>query len=249
MGRALGVLHATGPQNGPLDQNQVSQLTTLATQAGARIGTVRAFERTQLQASTDSLTGLINRRTLEQQLREFLRREEQFALVVADLDRFKQLNDRHGHEAGDRALRVFAQTSEGVLREGDLIARWGGEEFMIVLPGLDATAALAVTERLRETLGQAHTGGHPPFTVSFGITDSSAGETLDELLRLADLGLYASKRAGRDRATIGEPIGDGPTLAPVVDRAASGHNRNPRRPAIHEAAHEDDPEPRGAEIR
>jgi diguanylate cyclase (GGDEF)-like protein/PAS domain S-box-containing protein len=248
MGRALGVLHTTGPENEPLDANQVAQLTTLATQAGARIGTVRAFERTQLQASTDSLTGLINRRTLEQQLRDLVRREELFALIIADLDRFKQLNDRYGHEAGDRALRVFAQTAERVLRDGDLIARWGGEEFMIALPGLDSAASLAVVERIRESLRQAHSGGHPSFTSSFGITDSSAAETLDELLRLADLGLYASKQAGRDRATIGEPIADGRPLAPVVERPASG-NGSARRPAIHDAAHEDDPEPRGAEIR
>jgi diguanylate cyclase (GGDEF)-like protein/PAS domain S-box-containing protein len=249
MGRALGVLHATGPDNRPLDADQVNQLTTLATQAGARIGTVRAFERTQLQASTDSLTGLINRRTLEQQLRDLVKHEVPFALAVADLDNFKQLNDRHGHEAGDRALRVFAQTAEHALRDDDLIARWGGEEFMIALPGLDARASVAVIERIRENLAQVHTGGHPPFTASFGITDSTSGETLEELLRLADVGLYSSKRAGRNGVTIGEPLTDSPTLAAVVDPPAGNGRNGRKRPAIQDAAREDDPEPRGAEIR
>ena len=127
MGRSLGVLHATGPEGEPLDSQQVAQLTTLATQAGARIGTVRAFERTQLQASTDSLTGLVNRRMLERQLRGLLRQGRPFALAVADLDRFKQLNDKHGHEAGDRALRMFAHIARSSLRDEDTVARWGGE--------------------------------------------------------------------------------------------------------------------------
>src|SRR5437773_12491710 len=117
MGRSLGVLHATGPNGKPLDGEAIAQLTTLAAQAGARIGTVRAFERTQLQASTDGLTGLINRRTLEQKLRALARQRTPFAVVLADLDRFKKLNDTFGHEAGDRSLRVFAQAMRRVLRE------------------------------------------------------------------------------------------------------------------------------------
>src|SRR5439155_27019656 len=117
MGRSLGVLHATGHEGAPLDAEQVAQLTTLATQAGARIGTVRAFEKTQLQASTDSLTGLTNRRKLEQQLRGLIKQRHLFALALADLDHFKLLNDRYGHEAGDRALRFFAQVAGQELRD------------------------------------------------------------------------------------------------------------------------------------
>ncbi len=142
MGRALGVLHTTGPDGRPLNDEAVAQLSVLAGQSGARIGTVRAFEKTQLQASTDGLTGLVNRRTAERRLRELVRRGDMFALVIGDLDHFKALNDTHGHEAGDRALRLFAQTVKRTLRDHDLVARWGGEEFVLALPELDRLQAV-----------------------------------------------------------------------------------------------------------
>jgi diguanylate cyclase (GGDEF)-like protein len=202
MGRSLGVLHAAGPENAPLGSEQVAQLTTLATQAGARIGTVRAFERTQLQATTDGLTGLINRRTLENKLRTLMRQHRQFAVVLADLDRFKELNDTFGHEAGDRSLRVFAQAVRRVLREDDEVARWGGEEFVIAMPDTDAAGAALACERIREVLGRSHHGGHPPFTASFGVTDSTCAGTLQRLIQLADRALYLAKDGGRDRVVV-----------------------------------------------
>jgi diguanylate cyclase (GGDEF)-like protein/PAS domain S-box-containing protein len=204
MGRSLGVLHAAGPDRQPLGNEQVAQLTTLATQAGARIGTVRAFERTQLQASTDGLTGLINRRTLETKLRALTRQHTPFAIVLADLDRFKKLNDTFGHEAGDRSLRVFAQAMKRVLRETDLVARWGGEEFVIAMPDTDAANAAVVCERIRDLLARSHHGGHPPFTASFGVSDSTMGDSLQRLVQLADAALYQAKNEGRDRVIVSE---------------------------------------------
>ena len=252
MGRALGVLHATGPVGQPPGSDQVSQLTTLATQAGARIGTVRAFQRTQLQASTDGLTGLVNRRTLETQLRGLLKHSRPFALAIADLDRFKQLNDTHGHEAGDRALRAFAKTAQDVLREDDVIARWGGEEFVIVVPDLDRHQAAGVLERIRERLAAAHTGGHPAFTASFGITDSTCAESLEQLLHLADTALYDAKEAGRDRITISDDTRESGT-SPVLldDEAGSGPTirRGGAVPSLLGSAEEEDPQPSGHEIR
>ena len=252
MGRSLGVLHATGPEGQPLDSQQVAQLTTLATQAGARIGTVRAFERTQLQASTDSLTGLVNRRMLERQLRGLLRQGRPFALAVADLDRFKQLNDKHGHEAGDRALRMFAHIARSSLRDEDTVARWGGEEFMFAFPDLDRHQATSVLDRVRTSLAESMSGDHPVFTASFGVTDSTRGETLDELVRLVDVGLYAAKEAGRDRITISETLPAGPGLTVVSEEPSDADEKQrPRRarPAFHEAANEDDPHVSGLEIR
>ena len=253
MGRALGVLHATGPEGSPPNPEQLAQLTTLATQAGGRIGTVRAFEKTQLQAATDGLTGLANRRTFERQVRALLRQRTPFALVVADLDNFKQVNDTYGHDAGDRALRLFAQVTQASLRDDDILGRWGGEEFVFALPDLDREQAVGVFERVRTKLAAAHTGDHPRFTASFGVTDSEEGLNLEQLMRAADSGLYQSKTEGRDRITIGESdlegsgllaldadtIGDGFDSEPIIARQPGS------RPPLHEAADEEEPRPNG----
>ena len=220
MGRSLGVLHATGPEGTSFPNEQITQLTTLAGQAGARIGTVRAFAKTQLQATTDALTGLMNRRTLENEIRVLMRQKTAFALAIADLDSFKQLNDTHGHEAGDRSLRVFAQRVRRAIRDVDLVGRWGGEEFVIVMPGTDCSAAVDVLERVRTSLSRDADGSHPTFTASFGVADSTMGDTLERLIMLADAALYASKNGGRDRVTIADPI----SVPPIpVQHATNGH--------------------------
>ena len=233
MGRSLGVLHATGPDGVAPSKEQVAQLTTLATQAGARIGTVRAFEKTQLQAQTDGLTGLINRRTLETELRALLRDNRPFALALADLDRFKRLNDTHGHEEGDRSLRLFSHVLRQVLRDDDLVARWGGEEFLIALPDADAQAAVEVMDRIRAHLARTLDGGQVRFTASFGVSDSTAAASLQELIQLADIGLYLSKAAGRDRTSVG--------VWTDVREALGAGNGAKRAPAFHRAAAEDEP--------
>ena len=235
MGRSLGVLHATGPEGVPPSNEQVARLTTLATQSGARIGTVRAFEKTQLQAQTDGLTGLINRRTLETELRSLLRQGRPFALALADLDHFKRLNDTHGHEEGDRSLRLFSHVMRQVLRDDDLVARWGGEEFLIALPDADAGKAVEVMDRIRTHLARTLSGGQVQFTASFGVADSAAATSLQELIRLADVGLYLSKASGRDRTSIGEPS--------EVRQALGGGNGTQRAPAFHQAAADDESQP------
>jgi diguanylate cyclase (GGDEF)-like protein len=200
MGQPLGVLHTTAVHGEPPNHEQMAQLSNLAQQVGTRVGTRRAFERTTLQASTDSMTGLPNRRATETRLHELARAGGTFAVAIADLDHFKQLNDTHGHEAGDRAICLFAQVGSRTIRASDLIGRWGGEEFLFILPCLGEDAAVQVIRRLRRKLETACDSAQPRFTASFGITDSTAAEGAEALIRTADTTPYLAKQAGRNQA-------------------------------------------------
>jgi len=200
-GHAVGVLHALGPAGAPPDRATLQGLQTLANQAGNRLGLLRMMTETRQQAATDPLTGLQNRRSLERRLHALARSASGFAIVMGDLDRFKLLNDTHGHEAGDQALVLFARVLTETLRDEDLLCRWGGEEFTVVLPGVQLDEAVATTERVREALALALMGGAAPgFTVSFGVACADGAEhSLEDLIRRADEALYAAKEAGRNR--------------------------------------------------
>lgn len=202
MGRALGVLHTTAAVGSQPDTEEVARLTTVATAAGVRIGTVRAFDQNTLQATTDVLTGLANRRSFESSVRRLQRQHTPFALVMADLDNFKLINDTHGHETGDRALVRFAHQLRHHLRADDLVARYGGEEFVIVLQNTTAEHAVEILTVFRQRLAEATSSQPPAFTASFGVTDTSSGHSLAELLRHADSGLYLAKARGRNQAVI-----------------------------------------------
>lgn len=223
MGRSLGVLHTSGPPGKPPTSRQVAQLTTMGIQAGARIGTVRAFNSTQRKATTDSLTGLSNRRSAEDWVRQLNSEGKSFALVLADLDHFKRLNDSRGHEAGDQALRLFAETVRLSLRDGDMGARWGGEEFVLILPQASASQAHEVVDRLRAKLAENLLAGNiPAFTASFGLADTTMSPRFEQLLKMADEALYCAKESGRDRAMIAGHHGPAvPTARRAVEHPAA----------------------------
>jgi len=205
MGRALGVLHAAAPVGKLPSQLQIAHLTTLGAQAGARIGTVRAFHSTQQKAATDSLTGLHNRRSAEERARDLVASGRPFAVVMADLDYFKRLNDSRGHEAGDKALRLFAETLRLSMRDGDMASRWGGEEFVLIMLNAEAQQAYEAVDRIRAALATALlTGGTPAFTSSFGIADTTMSPRFERMVKIADEALYRAKEEGRDRAVIGD---------------------------------------------
>jgi diguanylate cyclase (GGDEF)-like protein len=168
---------------------------------------LRAFEVSQTQANTDSLTGLFTRRSLEAQIRDLHDRGVEFSVAYGDLDRFKQLNDVFGHNAGDRALRTFSQVLRDALRPSDIACRYGGEEFVIVLPGCPVTEAVGIVERVRQRLADRLTSGqHPSFTVSFGIASSTQQTDFEGVVNQADEALLQAKAAGRDRIVIaGDP--------------------------------------------
>ncbi|MEJ1964946.1 MAG: diguanylate cyclase [Gammaproteobacteria bacterium] len=203
MGRSFGVLHAAGPARKPPSSQQVAQLATLGAQTGARLGTLRAFAHSHRQATTDGLTGLANRRAIQQIIQNLTSSHTSYAFALADLDQFKRLNDTHGHGAGDRALCIFSDVLKESVRDGDHVGRWGGEEFALVFPGTNAQRALEVIERVRGKLAEALlTSGATPFTASFGVVDAASTDMFADVLRAADEALYDSKHAGRDRATV-----------------------------------------------
>jgi two-component system cell cycle response regulator len=168
---------------------------------------LRAQAQLQHQATHDSLTGLWNRAMvhtqLELELGRAARSGEPLALIVADLDRFKQVNDRHGHAAGDDVLREAARRMKSVLREHDGLGRWGGEEFVILLPRTTRADALLIAERVRAAVadGPIVAGDLSlPITLSLGVaTTAEVPGGVDPLLAAADAALYRAKAAGRNR--------------------------------------------------
>lgn len=170
-----------------------------------------AREALRIQANRDTLTGVLNRRTiLEILTRELARSRREgspLSVAIADLDRFKAVNDQHGHAGGDAVLRQAASRMAASLRPYDALGRWGGEEFLVVLPGCDARAAAVTAERLRARLGAEpiDAGGHAiTVTCSLGVATLEPGGGEDErsLLSAADAALYRAKENGRDRVEV-----------------------------------------------
>ncbi len=172
LGTPSAVLHAIRDRTDATEhelETSAAALEGLAVSFGARLGMLRAMSQSQLQADTDPLTGLLNRRAMENQVRKMRTDHATFAVVMADLDRFKDLNDTFGHDTGDRALRLFARVLRSALREADIVARHGGEEFVIVLPGANVVTSAPVLHRLQQQLSEALSDAKlPTFTVSLG---------------------------------------------------------------------------------
>ena len=165
-------------------------------------------EATIEMAAADPLTGLKNRRCLETHLGTLLDSPcgGPLSAMILDLDGFKAINDRYGHDAGDRVLRCFAARAKEMIRETDLLCRLGGDEFVIVMPGTGLRGGLEIAERIRAAIASdgfaVETDGHPiAVTVSGGLAES-AGDSSAALLRRADRALYRSKQAGRNRVSV-----------------------------------------------
>jgi diguanylate cyclase (GGDEF)-like protein len=166
------------------------------------------LEKYKFHASVDALTGLFNRYWIDKMMARQMERSRgagsPLSLLFVDVDLFKQFNDRHGHVAGDCALRSVAACMRAVVRPTDLIARYGGEEFAILLPGATLANARDVAERLRASVnrtGVVYVDGSqlPPVTVSIGAAQMTEHATPEQLVESADRALYRAKQAGRDR--------------------------------------------------
>ncbi|WP_202405762.1 MULTISPECIES: GGDEF domain-containing protein [Halomonadaceae] len=172
-----------------------------------RLAAFAARQELARNASTDVLTGLANRRAFDERLEaehaRSLRVGSGYALVMTDLDHFKHVNDTWGHEVGDEVLRELAQRLVSVLRTEDMLGRWGGEEFMALLPGAGEREAMTVAEKLRHAVADtlfATSAGSIPVTTSLGVAVFRGEQLPGMVARRADIALYAAKENGRNRS-------------------------------------------------
>jgi diguanylate cyclase (GGDEF)-like protein len=223
-GEAIGVLSVQSPRSGAYTVDHLSLLGTIAQQAAVALENARNFQL----ATVDQLTNLYLRDFFERKLTEEMARARRytstFAVLVLDLDRFKEINDRLGHLAGDRFLRRVGEVIRQTMRAADIPCRWGGEEFCVLLPETDREGARSIADRLRARIGALathHGGGVVRTTVSIGVAchpgegDGEAGTLLDQ----ADRALYVAKQSGRDRVVMAGRSGSG---EPAEKTAAAG---------------------------
>jgi diguanylate cyclase (GGDEF)-like protein len=174
-------------------------------------------------ARTDPLTGLMNRRAMlerfEYQLSHYQRNRIPFAILLGDIDHFKQINDTCGHAEGDRVLISIAEKIRENLRSQDLLARWGGEEFLILLPDTDLEGGITVAEKIRLQVARSDFGGERKglaLTISFGVACYLSEQRIDDCVRAADEALYRAKQQGRNRVVAAEAI------PPTISEAGRG---------------------------
>jgi diguanylate cyclase (GGDEF)-like protein len=183
------------------------RLSNLRAELGRqKIELQQALARIAEIAHRDDLTGLFNRRRMGELLdaqQVNAARGEGFAVAIVDLDKFKSINDTYGHAVGDIVLKQFAERAKAVLREGDVLARWGGEEFLLLITTNEPATALAVAERLRQHIASTSVvlpdGNAIRYTVSIGLAPHHADESTPSIIERADSALYRAKSSGRDR--------------------------------------------------
>ncbi|HVA48517.1 MAG TPA: GGDEF domain-containing protein [Pirellulales bacterium] len=180
------------------------------------------LDRTRREAHTDALSGVANRKAFDDKLKllfGYHRRDGiAFALMLADLDRFKWINDTYGHQAGDRVIAQLGRLLSELVREGDFVARFGGDEFAVLLPHCDAETALKVADRIRLAATRANFGvssEQTAVTVSVGVALARHGDTAESLFKRADEALYSSKKGGRNQVQCENPFAASLTVLPV----------------------------------
>jgi diguanylate cyclase (GGDEF)-like protein len=214
-GEALGILHFQATDEAPaLADAELPLKTTFAAQVGLSVANIRLREALRSQSIKDPLTGLYNRRylteMLDREIRRAVRAEQSLGILMLDLDHFKKFNDTYGHEAGDTVLREAAAFLSKSIRVEDIVCRFGGEEFVVILPTADLNAAHARAERIRSKLRELmvlHQGlSLGMITVSIGVSAlPEHGTSPKELLEAAYGALYRAKREGRDRVVNADP--------------------------------------------
>jgi diguanylate cyclase (GGDEF)-like protein len=216
-GEVIGIANVRGKKGG-WTHNDVMLAQSYVSFAASALEALRVLASIHDRAVKDGLTGAYNRRFLDEylsrRLAEGVRHGHTLSLLLMDLDHFKKLNDRWGHATGDRALIELAGVVNSKIRAGDVLVRYGGEEFVLVLGATDHAGAMIVAERIRAATAEirmAVPGETEPATVTVSIGVATApqhGETASELLLVADRALYRAKDAGRNRVVAGERLPD-----------------------------------------
>lgn len=197
----IGVINVTNKRDEKdFSDEDLQMLKAVADQAAVAVNKAQLWD----MAVTDSLTGLYVRRYFMAKLQEEIRRAERYnkvlSIVMADLDRFKNINDTFGHDAGDRVLQTIGKFLQNNIREVDILARYGGEEFVLMIPEADQEAAYSLSERIREKFSKIKFANLPQITISLGIaTYPFDGNELEDLIKKADAAMYAAKQAGRNK--------------------------------------------------
>jgi diguanylate cyclase (GGDEF)-like protein len=207
-GQTLGVLVLDSERKDAFNINDVQSLESVADICSNAIQNARYVDRVKQLAYLDGLTGIFNRRYFEMRITEEIDRARRFgngmAVIMVDIDQFKRLNDEFGHLLGDEVLRQVSSVFHQQLRKIDVVCRYGGEEFAILLSQTNAQHAFGVAEKLRRMVETWQFPGVPrPVTISAGIASyPEHGTGRDELVKAADAGLYAAKLAGRNRVLL-----------------------------------------------
>ncbi len=205
-GEVIGSVLLTRPA--PYSEAEEQRIRESVSQAAPVLANLRNLAVAEIRAATDGLTGLPNKRMVTEALKRMFaqatRTKSPLGLLLLDLDHFKQVNDQHGHAAGDQVLASVGAALRSVVRDRDFAGRNGGEEFAVLLPDTDIAAALEIAERIRATIAEVTLPGTDvPVTVSIGVAGfPDHASTLERLERLADAALYVAKRQGRNRVEL-----------------------------------------------
>ena len=208
-GEVAGALMVTSPNSQVLPESDLQIMNSITTQAGVALQNIASLNEVKQQADTDGLTGLYNRRYFNEKLEELVNRAKEegssLSLIMIDIDNFKKYNDTYGHPAGDQLLKTVATVIGDTVREGDIVTRYGGEEFAVILKRSGREKALQIAERIRIAVANIPMGGiKSPVSVSLGvgtIPEHAADRT--GLIEFADQSLYYSKQTGKNRVSCG----------------------------------------------
>jgi diguanylate cyclase (GGDEF)-like protein len=212
-GRVVGVLNMSDKAgNGRFTADDIAVIELFRQLIGASIGNISLFEKTQRQAKTDGLTGMLNHRTFYETLEAELRRAQRYggklSIIMADIDNLKPINDNYGHRAGDMAIKQIARRISACIRQIDVAARYGGDEFSVILPNTTIVDAAVVAERM-----VAMVKGTPmlweqskvPLSISVGVGQYDGDNCAGDVAKTTDQALYAAKQAGKGRVYVFEP--------------------------------------------